>query len=403
MSLSDWKEHSLGELIKHKKGFAFKSNDLVASGHPIIKVSNFTSDSIDIDGCSYVVDSESTKYIEYQIFHNDIIIATVGSWASNPNSIVGKVIRVPKKAHGAFLNQNSVILRVKDGTDQNFIFYKLKSKDFSDHLIAGARGSANQASVSLEDIFKFKFNLPNLEIQKKIATILSSLDDKIENNLNINQTLEEIARTLFNEMCLPKGDDLPEGWRVGKLSDLVTLNPKLQIKKGSVSIYIEMKDLNENSATIKNSREREFTSGSKFQNGDVLLARITPCLENGKTGLVSFLEENEIGWGSTEFIVLRGKEEAGRCFVYCLSRFEPFRNYAIKSMVGSSGRQRVVESILADYELAIPPEKILKEFEKTVNPFFNEIFANEQQNQTLKEIRDSLLPKLMSGEIEVNG
>jgi type I restriction enzyme S subunit len=202
-------------------------------------------------------------------------------------------------------------------------------------------------------------------------------------------------------MCMPKGDELPEGWRVGKLKDIIEINPKLSLKKNTIAKYVEMKDLSDDSAIIKSYLERDFSSGSKFQNGDVLLARITPCLENGKTGLVDFLIDSEIGWGSTEFIVLRGKIKVASSFVYCLSRLQSFRDFAIQSMVGSSGRQRVVDSILAEFEMRIPPKNILTDFDNRVEPLFKNIFSNNQESQTLITLRDSLLPKLMKGEITV--
>jgi type I restriction enzyme, S subunit len=89
-------------------------------------------------------------------------------------------------------------------------------------------------------------------------------------------------------MCLPKNGGNTEGVQIGKLKDFVELNPKLSIKKGAISKYVEMKDLSETSSNIQRFIEREFVAGSKFQNGDTLFARITPCLENGKTGFVDF-------------------------------------------------------------------------------------------------------------------
>jgi len=194
---------------------------------------------------------------------------------------------------------------------------------------------------------------------------------------------------------------IPKGWRVGKLGEIVELNPKLAIKKGSYSEYVEMKDLSETSASILNHRKREFTSGSKFQNGDTLLARITPCLENGKTGFVDFLPNDEIGWGSTEFIVLRAAQSNSPYFIYCLSRHAPFRDFAIQSMVGSSGRQRVVESILTEFPVVIGGKAVHKEFTQLITPLFGEIKCNSEQSATLATIRNALLPKLMNGEIEV--
>jgi type I restriction enzyme S subunit len=194
---------------------------------------------------------------------------------------------------------------------------------------------------------------------------------------------------------------IPKGWRVGKLEDICELNPRSTLRKGSLAKYVEMKNLSQSSSSIEEPREREFTSGSKFQNGDTLLARITPCLENGKTGFVDFLNEKEMAWGSTEFIVLRGRNYINPYYVYCLSRLPGFREFAIQSMVGSSGRQRVVESILSDYPIVIPDKEITDLYHQVVEKLFFQVKNNSDQSATLDRIRDTLLPKLMNGEISV--
>ena len=298
---------------------------------------------------------------------------------------------------------------ITDRLDLKFAYYQLLTQDIN----SMDSGSAIP-STSREDFYNLQLKLPPLETQRRIAAILSALDEKIELNRQTNRTLETIAQVLFKEwfvdfnfpgatgeMQESELGPIPVGWRVGKLEEVCELNPRLSLKKGAVAKYIEMKNLSQSSLSIEEPREREFTSGSKFQNGDTLLARITPCLENGKTGFVDFLYEQEVGWGSTEFIVLRGKETVGPYFIYCLSRLASFREFAIQSMVGSSGRQRVVESILSDYQLVIPNRETINIFAKKAKELFNLVKINSEQAATLSQIRDNLLPKLMSGEIDV--
>ncbi len=256
--------------------------------------------------------------------------------------------------------------------------------------------------------------LPDLPTQTRIAAILSALDDKIELNRQTNATLEAIAQAIFKEWFVEfrfpgaTGEmqdselgSIPKGWRVGKLKDICELNPRLSLKKGTSAKYVEMKSLSQSSLSIDVPIEREFTSGSKFQNGDTLLARITPCLENGKTGFVDFLDGEEIGWGSTEFIVLRKKDHINPYYIYCLSRFPGFRDFAVQSMTGSSGRQRVVESILSDYAVVIPNRRISDHYLQVVEKLFLQMKNNSDQSATLAQSRDILLPKLMNGEIPV--
>ena len=132
----------------------------------------------------------------------------------------------------------------------------------------------------------------------------------------------------------------------------------------------------------------------RFANGDVLLARITPCLENGKTAYVNFLADGEIACGSSEFVVLRGKRVSS-FFTYCLARLEAFRGLAIKSMIGASGRQRVQLSCFSDFLIPFPHPATLQRFDAVVAPMFAQIGVLSKQSAKLATARDMLLPRLM--------
>lgn len=148
---------------------------------------------------------------------------------------------------------------------------------------------------------------------------------------------------------------------------------------------------------------REMGSGMKFLNGDTLVAWITPCLENGKTAFVDFLSHGEVGWGSTEYIVLRPKGAIPTVFAYLLARTEEFRSFAIQQMTGSSGRQRVPADSLSKYLIATPDNDspLFTRFGELVAPMFAQITAAVRQSRTLAGLRDALLPKLISGELRV--
>jgi type I restriction enzyme S subunit len=137
-------------------------------------------------------------------------------------------------------------------------------------------------------------------------------------------------------------------------------------------------------------------------NGDTLLARITPCLENGKTAYVDFLDDDQVGWGSTEYIVLRPKPPFPEQFAYCLARHEPFRQFAIQSMTGSSGRQRVRTSALEHYTLPMPRHPQIGQcFGELTDPLFERAAGGARESRVLAELRDALLPRLISGELRV--
>ena len=144
-------------------------------------------------------------------------------------------------------------------------------------------------------------------------------------------------------------------WKSVRAVDFIEFNPHLNLKKGTIATKIGMDKLKPFSKKIPEAGKAEFNGGAKFCNGDTIMARITPCLENGKTAFVDMLDDGEVGFGSTEFIVMRAKTGiSDPQFVYYTAINPAFRNVAIKSMVGSSGRQRVQQSVLEELELPVP-------------------------------------------------
>lgn len=154
---------------------------------------------------------------------------------------------------------------------------------------------------------------------------------------------------------------------------------------------------------VLNSSEFTMTGsnyGAKFRNRDTLLARITPCLENGKTAFVAGITSEEGAVGSTEFIVMRTKE-INPYMVYLLARTEEFRKTAINSMTGSDGRQRAQVDKIMQFPYLLAPQSILEAFSLLIEPIFEQVYLKNSQIAWLSQARDRLLPKLMSGELEV--
>jgi type I restriction enzyme S subunit len=273
--------------------------------------------------------------------------------------------------------------------------------------------------------------LPPLPEQRAIAHILGTLDDKIEVNRRMSATLEAMARALFKSWFVDfdpvrakaEGRDpglpphlaalfpdrlvemeegeVPEGWESVQLPEVFEVNPTRPLRKDLPAPYLDMANMPTNGHAPNDVVERPFSSGMRFTNGDTLVARITPCLENGKTAFIDFLQDGQIGWGSTEYIVLRPKtpwpEEAG----YLLARDERFRDFAIQSMTGTSGRQRVPVSALDHFRFVTPTPEILSAFGSAVKPWFARSSAAVLGTRTLAALRDTLLPKLISGELRV--
>ena len=175
-------------------------------------------------------------------------------------------------------------------------------------------------------------------------------------------------------------------WNLAKLGDVVTINPQRKLTKTKEAFHVAMRDIEVFRREIASHSSKEFHgSGTRFQNGDTLFARITPCLENGKTAYVSCLKPNQVGHGSTEFIVLSGvKNQTDNLFVYYLARDPNLRTFAIHSMQGSTGRQRVMVDSLRSFELTLPPIEEQRRIAHILSTLDDKIELNRQMNETLE-------------------
>lgn len=175
-------------------------------------------------------------------------------------------------------------------------------------------------------------------------------------------------------------------WTKKKLSDIADFNPRETIKKGAIAKKIPMDVLRPFYRDIPYYVEECFSGGVKFRNGDTIMARITPCLENGKTAQVSILNDGEVGFGSTEYIVFRAKEGiADKDYLYYLVCSPGVREPAIKSMVGSSGRQRVQTDVVKNLEIDVPPLVEQEKIGSFLKVFDDKIALNDRINKNLEQ------------------
>jgi len=313
-----------------------------------------------------------------------------------------------------------------------FLLYYYLSPEFQELIRSRTVSGSTVDRILLEEFPTFPIRVPDLATQREVASLLGALDDKIELNRRMNQTLESMARAIFSSWFVdfdpvvakaagrqpfgmsadfaalfPGGfvesaiGPVPESWPIRSIDEILELNPIRNLQKERVAPYVEMANLPRAQARITDWESRAFSSGIKFQNGDVLVARITPCLEHGKTAYVDFLDDNQIAWGSTEYIVLRSKEPLPLEYAYFLARSDDFRAHAITNMTGSSGRQRVPASSLAGFLVVCPPAVIARRFGSFATSAFVQMKSNDNQTRTLVALREALLPKLMSGELRV--
>ena len=174
-------------------------------------------------------------------------------------------------------------------------------------------------------------------------------------------------------------------WTTKKILEIADLNPCETLQKGKIAKKIGMDKLQPFNRDVTSYEKEIFIGGSKFRNGDTIMARITPCLENGKIAKVGILDENEIGFGSTEFTVFRAKEEIDEDYLYYLVCSSIVREPAIKSMVGSSGRQRVQTDVVQNLEIELPTAKEQKVIGKILRNLDDKIKLNNKINNNLEQ------------------
>jgi len=317
----------------------------------------------------------------------------------------------------AALGRRMGLLRPKEGkVEPRYLSYAYLGPQFQEVIRQKTLHGATVNRIPVGEMPSWPILLPSIQTQRAVLDVLDNIDRLIDNNRQRMRTLEEIAKAIFGEWfvhfrypghaSVPLVDSLlgpiPEGWEAMVASTALTVGPRIKLDGDATHPFMAMGDLDVRSMVCYPSETRNGNTGTKYQNGDTLFARITPSLENGKTGYVQSLAGNEIGLGSTEFIVLRGSK-VGSVFTYCLARTEEFRNHAIASMVGASGRQRVRNECFESFLLAVPRVDVADAFEALTQPMFQEVDALYRESARLVAVRDLLLPKLVTGQIDVSG
>jgi type I restriction enzyme, S subunit len=433
MAGDQWNETTLGAiaerggygLVDGPFGSNLPASAYIDDGVPVIRGSNLSLGTSRFNDSEFVfVSEEMAKRLSRSLCHaGDIVFTKKGT--------LGQTGLIPQHSrHRQFLlSSNQMKLSVdRKAVDPLFVYYYVSSPEAREKIIRDSE-ITGVPKTNTAYLRQFPIFLPPLDQQKAIAHILGTLDDKIELNRRMNETLEAMARAVFKSWFVDfdpvrakaKGRDpglpkhiadlfpdrfedselgqIPGGWDVVPLPEVIEVNPSRSLKQDQIALYLDMANMPTRGHSPDLIVERPFGSGMRFINGDTLVARITPCLENGKTAFVDFLEENQVGWGSTEYIVLRPKSPLPEEFAYCLARSTEFREFAIQSMTGTSGRQRVPPEALSHFRLIRAPIRIAEIFGGIVKPLFTRAHAAAKESRSLAAVRDTLLPKLISGEL----
>lgn len=321
-------------------------------------------------------------YTDHSNFVGDCaIIGRQGAFCGNVRYFCGE----------AYMTEHAVVVCANEDNNTRYLTYLLSRMN-----LGRLSGQSAQPGLSVKTLAKQVVILPSLEVQNEVVAVLSSLDSKIELNERINDNLQQQSFAIIDRLLSKKHSS------ECCLSQIAIINPKRTLKKNEAARCIDMTRLSTSGSFPAGWEVKPYNGGMRFSNGDTLLARITPCLENGKTAYIDFLNENEVAFGSTEYVVIASQGEYPPEFFYCLARYPAFVDYAVKNMNGSSGRQRVSAETIGNYKLPVLTDDELSEFRSTVPSLFKAMKNNSIENMNLAQLRDALLPKLMSGEIDVS-
>lgn len=404
LKMGSWEEVKLGDICTKIGSGATPtggSNAYKNSGISLIRSQNVLDFSFSLDGLAFIDESQAEKLKNVTVEQGDVLLNITGD-------SVARVCIVPSSILPARVNQHVSIIRVAENmASTQFVFYyaqHIKPSLLSMASNGGTRNALTKAMIEQLDIA-----LPSLPEQKAIAATLSALDDAIELNNQINKKLEEMAQAIFRSWFVDfepfKNGEfeeselglIPKGWRVGCLGDIAdsrtTVCRRKDIQSGSR--YVGLEHIPRHELTISESGTIDEVSSDKlfFRETQILFGKIRPYFHK-----VSIAPWD--GYCSTDAIVLEPKERDFFAF-FALTVFSTeFVRYAVLISHGTK-MPRAEWKGLKQYRLVTPTNEIVVRFNNLISPLIDELIMRKKENEKLKELRDTLLPKLMSGEIRV--
>ena len=355
--------------------------------------------------CRDIPEYEYAQFSGGAKFRNgDTIMARITPCLEN-----GKTAKVNILENGevGFGSTEFIVFRAKEGiSDEDYIYYLVCSPEVREPAIKSMVGSSGRQRVQTNVVQNLEIDLPDLDTQRKIGSLLRGLDDKIAINTKINDNLTEQARSIFQSWFIdyePFGSSMPSDWKPATLGQIAVMktdswspakNPDVVVEHYSIPSYDEQRyPVFEIASGIK-SNKYLITSDS------VMISKLNP--DTKRICRPMCLSEHPVC--STEFIVYKAKKNGQRDYIYSLIDSIPFFNHLCSHTTGSTNsRQRATPKATLEFPLLLPPDSVIEEFCHIVTPMYDLIASNIVENQSLAKTRDSLLPRLMSGEIDISG
>ena len=396
---SDWKNSTIGDacsLVTDGSHFSPKS---VEDGEYMASVKDFTEYGFDFTSCRRISseDYETLKRSGCVPEQNDILIGKDG--ARYFEDII--IYRQPEQP--ALLSSIAILRCDEHEILPEFLYYTLRAPSFRQDVRDNYGSGSAIPRIILKDFKRMPISYPSLEDQKEIVSVLTALDHRIQTNMKINDNLQQQAQAIYHERyeCI-FSDALPSGWRIVTLGEVATISnktfnplkePETTLEHYSIPAFDEARfPVFEPSTSIKSNKF--IIDASCF-----MISKLNPTTK--RVWKPYCLTENAVC--STEFIVYKAKDEAITDFLYSVIDSRSFSGFMCSHVTGSTGsRQRTTPSDTLSYKLILPSEDELVEFQSLVSPMYAQMRINAIENDKLKRLRDSLLPKLMSGEIDVS-
>lgn len=405
----------LGEVCDFFNGGAWSDKEYVNEGIPVLKVTNCKSTGFQLDNLNYLSEKSREKYKKNNLIIGDIIIATVGSHPNLIESAAGRSCIVNSQVEGFYLNQNAVCIRTKDKRilSQKYLGYLCKCADFQHYIQSRGRGAANQMRIAISSIKEYSFTLPDFENQQYIADILSAYDDLIENNQRQIKLLEEAAQRLYKEWFVNLRfpghentkivDGVPEGWNECTVESFGTVitgktpptSNKEYYTNGKVP-FVTIPDMHNVVYPLK-TEKRLTIEGAQTQKNKYIPPNSVMISCIGTVGLVSIATEVCQTNQQINSIILNNEDDLYFFYESML------RMKDLLDGLGSNGATmtNVNKSKLEKLIIISPSKDIVKQYNDVCKPLFESALNLSRKNVYLKNMREALLPKLMSGEVEV--
>ena len=376
-------------------GFAFKRTDLSPIGdYQIIKIGNLVGRTVDYSKTDYISKSLiSDKHNKYFINNKDVLIAMTGQGS------VGRVAQLRKKEQDTLLlNQRVGKFVCNETLDNDYLFYVLSSARYQELLFNLGYGSG-QPNLSPETILNVSIPFPTLKTQQRIASILSTLEDKIAINTAINENLEQQAQALFKAWFVdfePFGGAMPDDWRMGTLSEICGYSKdKVDIDNLTLDSYYSTENMQPNrQGAVQATTLPTIKQTTACKKGDVLISNIRPYF---KKILYCF---SDCGC-STDVLCFVPNKTDYSAFLYCALYADRFFDYMVAGSKGTKMPRGDKQQIMV-YPICIPSAEYIKKFNQAVAPMLETVYTNRIEANNLANLRDTLLPKLMNGEIDVS-